>query len=410
MEIGNSIYRVIIEDQKGQNGVGTYTVKTGPNHPAGPDLNVLYDGLNSYNTIRSTTSTTDYIQINSTPSSTFRVVHLDDYGTVQTIGATGVRITYTLPGSPTTPDLFTIISEINVLGSTINDSSVEIRTTITNTGNTPLQIGVRYFWDYMIADDDGPTFQALNPDGPVLTTEIDYNNPNFSQYRVVDNDVSPHPPTYFVYGFIKNQRNSTPVTDIKYTEYEKAFDSAFDVDVDTTSDIATLNRGANDSSVSIYFGSNGNYIQLAPNQTIQAAASLGLSSPKTSDLSITGNSIPTEMEIGQPLVFNFTALNNGPDEEANAAVIDTLPNNVTFVSASCSQGSYTQSGKKVNFSLGALANGASANLSIKVIPSEGKLSNTATISGDNADPDYSNNTFSQNTTVFNYSRGVKFSV
>ena len=81
--------------------MGLYTITTGPSHPAGPGLNVLYGNGSpgtSFNTIRSFTTGTDYFQGTGTKSSANRTIAFDAFGTTAPLGTTGVRTTYILPG------------------------------------------------------------------------------------------------------------------------------------------------------------------------------------------------------------------------------------------------------------------------------------------------------------------------
>ncbi|NLK52883.1 MAG: hypothetical protein GX295_10655, partial [Syntrophomonadaceae bacterium] len=111
-EAGNTIYRVHVTDSG--SGLGLYTATTGPGHPAGPGLNVLYGGgspWTTFNTIRSYTSGIDYVQ--KLALSVNPVIVLGPFGTLTSIGQTGFRATYSLPGpeigASSTPDALTII-------------------------------------------------------------------------------------------------------------------------------------------------------------------------------------------------------------------------------------------------------------------------------------------------------------
>ncbi len=171
---GNGVYRVYVEDRSGRDGLGAFTVATGPDHPAGEGREVLFgeDGpATSYITLRSYTTGTDYVQTMSGPSSGNPVVRLEDFGTVEAIGSTGYRITYEMPGAGATPEALRLVSEITVSGSVPSDSSVQIATTITNAGDFPLELGVRYLLDVAPGGDDGPVLFAS---GVAQTTERTY--------------------------------------------------------------------------------------------------------------------------------------------------------------------------------------------------------------------------------------------
>jgi hypothetical protein len=79
---------------------------------------------------------------------------------------------------------------------------------------------------------------------------------------------------------------------------------------------------------------------------------------------------------------------------------DPLPSGVTFASATSSQGSCVQSGGTVICNLGDLANSAAATATIAATPgTAGVITNTASVRGNEADPDMSNNTATAVTTV-----------
>jgi uncharacterized repeat protein (TIGR01451 family) len=80
------------------------------------------------------------------------------------------------------------------------------------------------------------------------------------------------------------------------------------------------------------------------------------------------------------LTYNIAVANNGPNNAAAVVVTDVLPAGVTFVSATPTQGSCSGT-TTITCNLGALANGGSASILLKVIPAAaGPLSNTASVS------------------------------
>ena len=187
-QAGNDFYRVFVNADQAP-GIGEYTITTGPDHPVtistGSPQNVLFgDGMpgTSYNSFFSYTTGTTYVatDFNAAPN----LVVLDPTApgitaTVTALGTTGFRTTYTLAGPPQTPDKLTIVQDVNTHGTTFATSTVEVTTTITNNGSAPVSIGVRYLWDTQIGEDDGPTFQPLNPDASVLLTEKSFEPPTF---------------------------------------------------------------------------------------------------------------------------------------------------------------------------------------------------------------------------------------
>ncbi len=95
--------------------------------------------------------------------------------------------------------------------------------------------------------------------------------------------------------------------------------------------------------------------------------------------------------VGENVTFTITATNNGPNNATGVAITDALPNGLAFVSATPSQGTYV-AGTGL-WTVGALANGASATLQLKAaVLQAGTLSNTATkTAGDQFDPVSGNN-------------------
>lgn len=285
----NDFYRVHVEEDSGW-GRGQYTATTGSRHPAGAGLNVLFGSGSpgtSFNTIRSYTSGTDYIQDDG-KSSAFNTTWLDPYAVVTPIGTTGYRTTYTLPGQPSTPDRMTIVSDVNVNGDTFENSSIEVATSIINTGPTTLSVGVRYLWDYQIGRDDGPTFQALSPDASTRTREAEFQPPTFLDYRILDNDVNESPPTFSVLGSATGPDTVVPLPTtpgrLQYTCWPSSVGTAFEYTVDPDQDVATPGSGCGgsggDSAVLYYFGHNAaNAIVIPPGATNTVSASIFLLPP-----------------------------------------------------------------------------------------------------------------------------------
>jgi uncharacterized repeat protein (TIGR01451 family) len=130
-----------------------------------------------------------------------------------------------------------------------------------------------------------------------------------------------------------------------------------------------------------------------------ANVSLRVVSSTSADLSLTATGSPNPAAVGTGLSYRLTVTNNGPAASTNVNLTDTLPASVGFVSASTTQGSCSGAGP-INCTLGSLASGASAVVTINVTPTAaGQITNTASVSGTEADPDSSNNTVTVNTVV-----------
>jgi uncharacterized repeat protein (TIGR01451 family) len=102
---------------------------------------------------------------------------------------------------------------------------------------------------------------------------------------------------------------------------------------------------------------------------------------------ITKSDNPDPVHVGTHLTYTLTATNHGPSTGHGVVIHDPLPAGTSFVSASATAG--TCSGTTtVDCSIGDLANGASATVTVVVTPSTaGSLSNTAIVSGAGPDPD-----------------------
>lgn len=120
----------------------------------------------------------------------------------------------------------------------------------------------------------------------------------------------------------------------------------------------------------------------------------------SADVSIALSDAPDPVVAGQNLTYTLQIANLGPNAATGVVTSDTLPANVTFVSANSTRGSATQIGGVVSANIGDLAVGASATVTIVVRPNAaGILSNTATVRAATPDPVAANNTATQTTTV-----------
>ncbi|HWQ14122.1 MAG TPA: hypothetical protein VNL77_15090, partial [Roseiflexaceae bacterium] len=121
---------------------------------------------------------------------------------------------------------------------------------------------------------------------------------------------------------------------------------------------------------------------------------------RPADVGITKTGKPDQAVVGQNLTYTLTVSNAGPAPAPNVRVEDTLPESATFVSATPSQGSCIRTGRTVRCSLGTLAAGGSATVTIVVRPSEATtLTNTAAANSGAPDPNQQNNSAAANTAV-----------
>jgi hypothetical protein len=264
LEAGNDFYRVFVNDEDCADESGLYTALTGPEHPVGPRRDLLYSEnpadpfpYSSFDTVRSYTTGTDYSRTGG--------FDLGPFVDIVPIGATGFEVVYDLRGSDA-PDDIVIIQRINVNGTTLADSSIEVTTTVQNHTEInglergqpagTIGIGIRYMWDFRIGNDDGPTFQPINPDGPAYTHEEEFAPLAFESYRMADNDLNPISPSYYVFGTVSGPVSITPAPTppdrLQYAHWGDIEATAFDY---TPSDqIIALQGFLNDSAVAYYWG------------------------------------------------------------------------------------------------------------------------------------------------------------
>src|SRR5208282_930135 len=103
-----------------------------------------------------------------------------------------------------------------------------------------------------------------------------------------------------------------------------------------------------------------------------------------------GKSGPAFISATSNLTYTISVTNFGPSSAGGVVVTDSLPANVTFVSAS---GGGLYNAGKVTWNLGNLINGQISNVTVTVTaPASGSLTNIATASSPTGDPNLTNNT------------------
>ena len=92
---------------------------------------------------------------------------------------------------------------------------------------------------------------------------------------------------------------------------------------------------------------------------------------------------------GSNLSYTISVNNGGPSGASGVVVTDTLPFNVTFVSAT---GLGVNNSGVVNWTIGNLANGGSSNITLMVkAPTSGLITNSAKVAATTADGNLANN-------------------
>ena len=128
-----------------------------------------------------------------------------------------------------------------------------------------------------------------------------------------------------------------------------------------------------------------------------AAVTTGI--PDT-DLSITKSDSPDPVPTGNKLTYSIPVTNDGPCNTTGVTMTDTLPSDVTFVSATLDQGTCSESSGTVTCNLGNLSSEDNATVTIVVTPnSTGDLTNTASVTSTVSDPLARNNSASQGTAL-----------
>ena len=144
------------------------------------------------------------------------------------------------------------------------------------------------------------------------------------------------------------------------------------------------------------------YADVAPPTVPVIEANLALTKADSAD----------PVSMGNALTYNLTVTNNGPDDATNVTLVDTLPADVDWQSATPSQGSCVHSGEllggTVTCTLGTITNGANTTVTIDVVApnTTGVINNSATVSADEPDPDASDNTATEETTVIDPSANL----
>ena len=119
------------------------------------------------------------------------------------------------------------------------------------------------------------------------------------------------------------------------------------------------------------------------------------------DLALVKTAAPNPVKAGQQLTYTLTATDNGPSNATGVTIVDTLPAGTSYISAS-GQSSATIAGQTLTLNVGNLAAGASSTITVVVdvaSTASGTITNTATVSGNQPDPNLANNTASVTTQI-----------
>ncbi len=117
------------------------------------------------------------------------------------------------------------------------------------------------------------------------------------------------------------------------------------------------------------------------------------------DLSVSKVDDADPVVAGSTLIYTITVDNPGPSDAVNVVVSDSLPGEVTLISTT---GCNEDPSGAPTCTLGTIPSGGSASYMLEVMVDlnfDGVLSNTATVSADTSDPDSSDNSTTETTTI-----------
>lgn len=351
----------------------TYTVTLSNNGPATATNVVLTDTLPANTTLASVTSS------QGTPSVSGSAVTLD----LPTLAANASAVTLTITVT-TTGATAASISDTASVSSDDTDSNTANNSSSATTTVTPVA-------------DMGVTVTA-NPspvaDGQNLTyTVVATNNGPSTATGITISDVLPSNVTFVS---ATDNAGGTPaqsagsVTDA-IASLASGGSVTLSIVVTTTS--ATAASITDNASVSA---------TTPDSNTSNDSSSVTTAVTPVTDLQVGMTATPSSVGAGQNVTYNITAKNNGPSQATGVTLTDLLPANVSVVSVTASQGTTSQTSTSVIASLGALGPNVSATLQIVVMTTPTNppsITNTISIAGAQTDPDTTNNSQSQTTTV-----------
>ena len=133
--------------------------------------------------------------------------------------------------------------------------------------------------------------------------------------------------------------------------------------------------------------------------TLSLGAEESVAGGAGADLVLVQSDSPDPVSTGSPLTYTFQVTNLGTSSATGVTLIDALPSDVTFSSASAGC-TYDVASHTVTCTIGNLVVDASASLTITVTPTAtGTLNNLGMVSSIETDPDRSNNSVLVHTTV-----------
>ena len=122
--------------------------------------------------------------------------------------------------------------------------------------------------------------------------------------------------------------------------------------------------------------------------------------PPLIDLAVTKVDTPDPAKLNGQITYTMVVTNNGPDTATQVTAADPLPAGTSFVSVSSTQGTCANNGGLIQCSIGTLAKGASATVTLVVTATQvGTVTNEVTVVGHEAESNTANNRASATTLV-----------
>lgn len=301
---------------------GRFSIETGPRHP-NPGKNVFYQLGTSYITVRDVEAAT--IWVNKNPSSAenpdgFTSTSMADYASTVTLGTNGFRTTYNLPS-------LQVVQDVVIEGATLGETVVRHTTTVSNTTSARRSFGLRYLWDWKIADNDASYFRTRAPDGEYSNYFASSTDLKFARFEEVD---SLSRPTFSIFGTISGGLNSMPPTppeELRYCSFAAAAYSPWDF---------SNEGGQADSGVCYYWGKSAPLL-LGPGEfssfTQYVTTEYSAIKPRL-DFGMTVDSPPGPAEAETSATYTLSWSNTGDTTLSRITVIDTLPAGAVYQSPS----------------------------------------------------------------------------
>lgn len=118
------------------------------------------------------------------------------------------------------------------------------------------------------------------------------------------------------------------------------------------------------------------------------------------DLAVTNLSSVSSANEGDNIVYTVTVTNNGPNPGTGVVLTDTLGANLSYISATATQGTFTSTNGVSTFTIGTINSGATVTLKVTAKAlEEGTVSNISSVAATSADTNTANNSSTATTLV-----------